>query len=396
MRHAASLQDGEAFVRFTTEDDLPAHGIYTICQTSDGAIWFGTGQGAFRFDGVTFTNFTMKDGLSHNKVNAVYQSTDGAIWFGTDYGVSRFDGGAFTSFTMENGLVGNIVNDICQSSDGTVWFGTTSGLSAYNGKGFVNFTTQDGLVNDNIWSLYYGKDDVLWIGTGDGVSRFDTQGMVNFTAEDGLLRKEGTLAGVFDIHLTSDKEMWVGTEWGGVLKFDGEKFQRMMPDSGGSGKQKSRRYVRKICQPPDGMLWFGADNGLIRYDNERFEQILSRLWTLTIQDDATGAIWFGNGWRGGGVKKYEPDTGVVTTFTVSDGLSNDSVWAIEKDADDVIWIGTGEGLCRYDGKAFTHETKGWDTPPTVRAIHLYCRNCLYRRNCLNLCGLRMASHGYPF
>lgn len=31
---------------------------------------------------------------------------------------------------------------------------------------------------------------------------------------------------------------------------------------------------------------------------------------------------------------------------------------------------TDEGLYRYDGKALTHETKGWDARPNVMAIHI--------------------------
>ena len=347
--------DGTEFESFRMKD-----GVRAIETTSHGVLWFGAEGGVSRYDGESFTNFTTKDGLVHNWVNAILLDNQGGIWFGTEQGVSLFDGSTFTSFTMEEGLVGNTVTAIRQSSDGTVWFGTKSGLSAYNGKGFVNFTTHDGLVHDIIHSLYYGEDDALWIGTVDGISRFHRQGMVNFTAKDGLPRRGGILAGVAAIHLTPDKEMWVMTENVGVLKFDGEKFQPMIPIL----------HVRKICQTSDGALWLVAKSGLIRYDGASFEQVIFREWTWTLQDDATGAIWFGNGRRGGGVKRYEPDTGVVTTFTVSDGLSNDIAWAIETDADDVMWIGTDGGLCRYDGKVLTHETKGWDNPPNVRAIHI--------------------------
>ena len=90
--------------------------------------------------------------------------------------------------------------------------------------------------------------------------------MVNFTARDGLPRREDALAGVFDIHLTSDEEMWVGTEWGSAMKFDGEKFQRMMPDLGRI--LTPGRYVQEICQTSDGALWFGGSGGVYRYDRE--------------------------------------------------------------------------------------------------------------------------------
>jgi len=367
-QRGVSLFDGENFTNFTTEDGLVNNNVHAILLDDQGRMWFGTYGGVSRYDGESFTSFTTRDGLVNKWVNAILLDDQGMIWFGTEEGVSRYDGEGFTNFTTEDGLAGNTVTAICQSGDGTVWFGTRSGLSAYNGKGFVNFTTHDGLAHDIIHSLYYGADDALWIGTVHGISRFHRQGMVNFTAKDGLPRRGGDLAGVAAIHLTPDKKMWVMTEEDGILKFDGEKFQPMI----------RIRHVRKICQTSDGVLWVAAQSGLIRYDGASFEQVVSRNWTATAQDDATGAIWFGNGRRGGGgITKYEPDTGALTAFTVSDGLSNDRVWAIERDADDVMWIGTEEGLCRYDGKAFTHETEEWDTPPDVRTIHIDTQGVLW-------------------
>lgn len=41
------------------------------------------------------------------------------------------------------------------------------------------------------------------------------------------------------------------------------------------------------------------------------------------------------------------------TLSVDDGLSQNTVWAIMQDRNDKIWIGTSDGLNRYDGYSFT-------------------------------------------
>ena len=41
------------------------------------------------------------------------------------------------------------------------------------------------------------------------------------------------------------------------------------------------------------------------------------------------------------------------TFSVTEGLCHPFVYNINQDKNGFIWIGTGEGLCRYDGIEFT-------------------------------------------
>ena len=53
--------------------------------------------------------FTARDGLAHNNVFSMYQSSDEAMWFGTSAGVSRYDGLDWQAFTTNDGLVSNIV-----------------------------------------------------------------------------------------------------------------------------------------------------------------------------------------------------------------------------------------------------------------------------------------------
>ncbi len=92
-------------------------------------------------------------------------------------------------------------------------------------------------------------------------------------------------------------------------------------------------------------------------------------------------------------------TGVVTIVDAS--MSSGKTYLIALKGRDltssgytVMGLGPNHDAC---SKIFEElECKHGGVSGNVIAVHLYCRNCLYRRNCLNLCGLRMASHGYPF
>jgi len=39
-------------------------------------------------------------------------------------------------------------------------------------------------------------------------------------------------------------------------------------------------------------------------------------------------------------------------FSIEEGLSHPFAYTISEDRDGFIWIGTGEGLCRFDGHTF--------------------------------------------
>lgn len=49
----------------------------------------------------------------------------------------------------------------------------------------------------------------------------------------------------------------------------------------------------------------------------------------------------------------ESKPALFRTLSVDDGLSQNTVWAIMQDKNNKIWIGTGDGLNRYDGYSFT-------------------------------------------
>ncbi|HET91208.1 MAG TPA: hypothetical protein ENN99_10795, partial [Chloroflexi bacterium] len=70
--------------------DRVSRPVEAIAAAPDGALWFGTDEGAFRFDGRTWEHFTAADGLTGDRVKAIAAAPDGALWFVTDGGVSRY------------------------------------------------------------------------------------------------------------------------------------------------------------------------------------------------------------------------------------------------------------------------------------------------------------------
>jgi len=64
--------------------------------------------------------------------------------------------------------------------------------------------------------------------------------------------------------------------------------------------------------------------------------------------DKNGNLWFATTNRG----LYRYDGKSFVHFTEKDGLSNNEVSCIYEDKSGILWFGTGEGVCYYDGKSF--------------------------------------------
>ena len=66
--------------------------------------------------------------------------------------------------------------------------------------------------------------------------------------------------------------------------------------------------------------------------------------------DNKGVLWFAT--RGSGIFRYSK--GRFTNFTTEDGLCDNDISCIAEDRKGNLWFGTTNGLCRFDGREFTH------------------------------------------
>ncbi|MEM8599060.1 MAG: two-component regulator propeller domain-containing protein [Bacteroidota bacterium] len=80
-------------------------------------------------------NLGVEDGLSHSRVNAIAQDAEGFLWFGTDDGLSRYDGTGFRVYRHDpadpQSLPHSRVSTLYVEDDGSLWVGTQQGLSRF-------------------------------------------------------------------------------------------------------------------------------------------------------------------------------------------------------------------------------------------------------------------------
>ena len=133
------------------------------------------------------------------------------------------------------------------------------------------------------------------------------------------------------------------------------RFQRLMVEHG-----LPQEASHAILQDRVGLMWFGTQEGLVRWDGYQFTVFdhdpndrasLSNDWVWSLVQDRDGLIWIGT--DGGGLNRFDPSTETFAHFRFDasnpESLSNDRVRVIYADRSGVLWVGTdGGGLNKFD------------------------------------------------
>ena len=272
--------DGEHFAFIGTEDGLDINNCFTIYEDHDGHLWFGGGNGLFRYNGKKLKKIDSVAGLSEGGVCAITQDSQGRFVFGhwkngkkkrrketlfaCPLKIIYQQGEAFQTIFVEQ------EDKDPFSRIGTVMSGRNSEVYFYlchqdAGRGFVRwhpedglkfYGIEDGLIDDRVTDLLKDRHGNLWVATLSGLCRFDGRNFQTFTTEDGLPSN--------CIHcLFEDRQghLWLGTD-GGVAHYDGQFFQTL--------KSPHIGPVLQILEDRDGNFWFGTiQNSLVRYRQQK-------------------------------------------------------------------------------------------------------------------------------
>ncbi|MBE9463771.1 ATP-binding protein [Dyadobacter subterraneus] len=175
------------------------------------------------------------------------------------------------------------------------------------------------------------------------------------------------------IHEDEKGFLWLGLSNGAFLRFnpEAEKFtaysyRYLLPLSGS--------VVENFCMYQDGKtMWIGTQKGLIRaenfqskpsfsiYKNSRSDrQSLSNDFVSGVINDPLRPgkyLWVST--KGGGLERFEKQTGKFEHFTENQGLPNKVVYGILPGNDHMLWMSTNWGLSSLNPKTliFTNFNK---------------------------------------
>ncbi len=121
----------------------------------------------------------------------------------------------------------------------------------------------------------------------------------------------------------------------------------------------TKSSVYYIYQDSKEILWFGSQDGLLKYNgynlkaykNDPFKEgTLSDNWIQTIAEDTSGNLWLGS--YSGGAFLFdhvnEKFTNYVFDESDSNSISGNRIWTIFIDSKSRVWFGTSTGLSLFD------------------------------------------------
>jgi ligand-binding sensor domain-containing protein/signal transduction histidine kinase len=200
-----------------------------------------------------------------------------------------------------------------------------------------------GLPGGPIYAIAQTDDGYLWIGTERGLVRFDGQNFRLFQASSSSGAPIGPVLG-----LTTDVEgnLWVRLEGANLLRYRDGSFENMSPEF-----QGPEVAVTAMTRGIDGkVLLAGLLNGILRVHSGRFERLaampsLPNFLVISMTETEDGTIWMGS-----------RDIGLFQMIKgqVSPGpkmLADRKINCLLDNKQD-LWIGTDNGLARWDGSEF--------------------------------------------
>ncbi|OFX18415.1 MAG: hypothetical protein A2033_18720 [Bacteroidetes bacterium GWA2_31_9] len=224
------------------------------------------------------------------------------ISFSQTYNIKRFN--------VEDGLAQSQVLSIFQDKLGNLWIGTNGGgVSIYNGKDFKTISKDDGLVNNVVYSIAEDDKGIKYFGTNEGFSVYNGWNFKNFTETQGL----------------SNNRVW------------------------------------KVINDDKGRIWLATGKGVMIYSNNKLEKVdldtlLNKSTVTNILYQNEDNIWFGTMKMG----LYLKNKNKIIRYNTGNGLSNNYILSINVDKNNIVWIGTNDGVDYIkDGKIYkTSSDKG--------------------------------------
>ena len=133
-------------------------------------------------------------------------------------------------------------------------------MLVYKGDQFVSYGVANGLANEQVWSILKDETGQNWFGTNEGISVFKNDKLVKTF-------KEGQGLPYHDVRFIKkdlNKNIWIGTWGGGVMKYNagGNRFDmNYMINS-----YMNQLLITALDVDQSNNLWVGTTDGLVYYE----------------------------------------------------------------------------------------------------------------------------------
>jgi ligand-binding sensor domain-containing protein/signal transduction histidine kinase len=341
----------------------PNSAVLTMAETGDGKIWLGTHDKGL---------FYLKDGRiaavskqsEEKKINCLLPAENNELWVGSDAGLVRWNGSELTSDGVPAVLAHAQVLSLARDRDSNIWVGTSHGLIRYDSQDIFPGEVSSTDAGSGVNAIFEDREGNLWIGTARGIERLRDSPFVTFSrAKDLPSESNGP------VYVDAQQRTWFAPLDGGLYWLKAAHTETIHND----------RLDKDVVYSITGNsheLWVGRQSGGLTRLSFRGAAITAKTYTRSdglIQDNVyavyqsgDGAVWAGT--LSGGVSKFE--NGRFTSYTTSNGLGSNTIISIAESLNSTMWFGTPAGL-----SSFSHGQ--WQTYAVQNGLPAAEVNCLF-------------------
>lgn len=361
---------------------------FTVFPDSRGRVWVGSQQWASCYENGTFTHYDKTHGLMDNRIVSFFETPDGKIGATTWEGIFIMEGGRFMSINTGNGLANDFVYNVLTDREGNTWAATHSGLSRIRTLNITNYSTKNNLPHNMVYNITRDKQGRTWAATANGLGCIAGGQVTSYTSGDKNKKNY-----IHALAIDNKGVLWTGSLKGLSYLENGQ----LIPHT------EFGHIVFEMKKSKDGTIWIASDKGLFYMKEGKVERPPFEKRTITITSilvDSRDAVWYGssgilhcrrsgktcvyayqNGEIAGAFVRemFEDSKGIIwcstdqgltrinnrgktageksnspkiTHFTTEDGLPDNTCNFILEDNKGHIWLGTENGMVKYDGHRF--------------------------------------------
>ncbi len=388
---------------------LPSDRVNAIAEDASGVMWFGTDNGLVRYDGRNVEPAPGEAALPSRRVLALKLDARGDLWIGTDAGAARWhnerievleetrgrsvtgiaasprqeiaivtgsgeifryaetDQSQLHSQTSESARPAsalkpvkldpstnpyqlknpNTTNEalpltaIERTSSGE-WAIASSGRGLLIGREKELREAVTKTPRPYFLSAVYSVGERIWLGEQAG----RTGGLWMFS--DGAMKRSSADTGAVTAIDGNKDELWIGTARNGVFLIKPENddvrlIEHLTFENTAGGLRSD--HINAIYRDGEGVVWFGTDRGVCRYDRESFRAAIlssdaNSNFVRDLLQSSSGDLWCGTN-RG----LFKMNSTVEQNFAAAVAeIQTRSVYALFEDQSGSVWAGTSNGL----------------------------------------------------
>ena len=330
-------------------DGLGNLSVTCLLQDRAGYLWVGTENGMYRRDGRELQHFGESDGLHDTLIHGAVVDTSGRLWVATSHDLYRFDGQRFSAVRPDGHALsiafgsrlasrpGNrllVINkesllELIPDADGRSWHS-----HPYFDTGQLTATP----ALAHLSSLYTDARDRLWLACGGRICSVEHGQVSSWDDARGVPEDEW-----HSWTVDSQQRLWVrGLKHLLALDPAAVGFVEQNPPH---AVINSGVYFAPVIEDRQGSIITRTDLGLARWRQNEWEEItadsgLPITAISALLATADGTMWLGM--SGGGLWRWL-GYGTFESWTPRRGLERNPVWAVVRDADNTLTMGSSAG-----------------------------------------------------